>query len=87
MQLAKVYATTVQYTGRFEDNDEIDLLYEGKDKWFDGAEDVEVSEQHLIKDSEVLEYENRREVRDLGNGTCEVFWCEVEKIAEDEDDE
>ena len=87
MQLAKVYATTVQYTGRFEDNDEIDLLYDGIDKWLNDAEDVEVSEQHLIKDSEVLEYENRKEVRDLGNGTCEVFWCEVEEIAEDEDDE
>lgn len=87
MQLAKVYATTVQYTGRFEDNDEIDLLYEGIYKWLDNAEDVEVSEQHHIKDSEVLEYENRKEVRDLGNGTCEVFWCEVEDIAEDDDDE
>ena len=83
MKLAKIYATTIQYTGRFEDNDKADLFYDGWEKWANGAEDAGISEQHRIKDSQALEYENMKEVRDLGNGTCEVFWCEVEDIDEE----
>ena len=41
MKLAKIYATNIQYTGKFEDNDKVELFYAGKDKWRAGAEDVE----------------------------------------------
>lgn len=84
MKLAKVYATTIQYTGKFEDNDKVELFYEGKDKWYTDAEDVEEVERHYIKDKQTREYENMEEVRDIGNGTCTVYWCDVEDIDEEE---
>ena len=84
MKLAKVYATTIQYTGKFEDNDKVELFYEGIDKWYADAEDVEEVERHYIKDKQTREYENMKEVRDIGNGTCTVYWCDVEDIDEEE---
>ena len=77
MKLAKIYATNIQYTGKFEDNDKVELFYAGKDKWRAGAEDVEEIERCHIKDKQILEYENMEEVRDIGNETCTVYWCEV----------
>lgn len=77
MKLAKVYATNIQYTGKFEDNDKVELFYEGIDKWYADAEDVEEVERHYIKDKQTREYENMKEVRDIGNGTCTVYWCDV----------
>ena len=84
MKLAKVYATNIQYTGKFEDNDKVELFYEGIDKWYADAEDVEEVERHYIKDKQTREYENMKEVRDIGNGTCTVYWCDVEDIDEEE---
>ena len=70
---AIIYATDVKYTGNFADNDKSDLLILGREQ---GDEDI--VETDIIDEHEVIEYENREEVRDLGNGVCTVYWCEVE---------
>ena len=83
MKLAKIYATNIQYAGKFEDNDKVELFYAGLDKWRADAEDIEEVERCHIKDKQILEYENMKEVRDIGNGVCTVYWCDVENIDED----
>ena len=71
---AFVYARNITYNGDFTDNDEVDLFISGRDLGHD-----EVVETHIIDERDVIDYENRREVRDLGNGVCTVYWCEVEQ--------
>ena len=81
-RLAVIYATDVEYSGNFVDNDEVDLFYLGSGKDKSSAE-VELIETHIIKKSEVNYYENKKEIIDLGNGKCTVYWCEIEEVEED----
>lgn len=79
------YSTSVSYTGRFEDTDQVELLYQGKAL---PESEREVSDRFKVYTTgDVLKYENEAEVRDNGNGICEVFWNEVERDALTSDEE
>ena len=78
---AIIYAVNITYDGNFADKCRADLLCLGRELGYD-----EVVETHIINESQVLDYENRSEVRDLGNGECTVYWCEVEKVEPTEEE-
>lgn len=80
---ATIYCSTVTYAGKFEDNDIYDIIERGKA--FGNAEFIEASFYKSRKDAESRVCE---EVRDNRDGTCDVYWYELddEELTDEERD-